>query len=105
MREVLDDRLWVRFEALRSSVMEYLKQKLAEGVHHKSYEGRLELSFTFPSYFDDPDLIEEPYVNIHLSCYLLVPFPLRECDWNASTFEMALHKAEQDIYKWIEQDT
>ena len=89
----------------KGSLTEFIKKNLAEGAHHKSYEGRMELSFTFPSYFDDPDLVEEPYVNIHLSCYLLIPFPLCECDWNASSFEMALYKAEKDIYKLLDQNT
>lgn len=102
MQSVLDEQLWIRFEALRSSVMVYIKGKIQDGAYHKSYEGKLEISFCFPSYFDDPDLKEEPHVNIHLDCSLLVPGGLRHYDWNSSRFDSALMMAEKAIYAWIE---
>lgn len=103
MQSVLDEQLWIRFEALRSSVMEFIKRKVQEGAYHKSYEGKLELSFCFPACFNDPDLTEDPYVNIHLDCSLLVPGGLRHCDWNSSRFDWALMMAEKTIYAWIEE--
>ena len=102
MRDIRDDRLWERYDALHSRVMTFLKKNLSEESHHEPYDGRLEVSFVFPSYFEESELIEEPYINIKLSCHLLIPAPAHECNWDSCTFAMALYKAELDINRWIE---
>ena len=103
MQSVLEEQLWIRFEALRTSVMEYIRRRIQADSYYKSYEGKMEITFTFPSFFLDRELVEEPEVNIHLDCSMLIPKGLSHCDWNAESFELALRNAEKDIYKWLDR--
>ena len=66
--EALDEQLWARFQALHLQIKDYVHNAVEEGAHHKSYEGRMTISFGFPSCFG-----ENPYVSIHLWSYLLGP--------------------------------
>ena len=90
--EVLDEQLWARFQALHLQIKDYVHNAVEEVAHHKSYEGRMTVSFGFPSCFG-----ESSYVSIHLWSYLLGG----EFEWSAPTFEEALVKAEKDIYRRI----
>ena len=92
--EEIDEQLWARFQALRQRIQSYVHERIHDGDHHKSYEGRMEVSFCYPSCFDS-----KSSVRIHLWCYLICP--ARECEWEAETFDQALTFAERDVYRWI----
>ena len=92
--EEIDEQLWARFQALREQILTYIRDRVQDGAYHKSYEGRMDVSFCYPSCFDDAFK-----VRIHLWCYLLCP--AREYEWEAETFDQALTFAERDVYRWI----
>ena len=50
--EEIDEQLWARFQALRQRIQSYVHERIQDGDHHKSYEGRMEVSFCYPSCFD-----------------------------------------------------
>ena len=94
--EEIDEQLWARFQALRERIQSFVRALVKDGAFHKSYEGKMEVSFCYPSCFDS-----KGSVRIHLWCYLICPE--REHEWEAETFQKALIQAERDIYRWIEE--
>ena len=98
----MSDKTWERFLALREKILGFIKQKYESGDGIKMYDGRMNITFEFPIYTDDPDGTALPGVNIHLDCYVIGP--RRHYDWNGENFEIALDKAEKDIDEWILED-
>ena len=92
--EEIDEQLWARFQALRERILSFVRALVRNGAFHKSYEGKMEVSFCYPSCFDS-----KGSVRIHLWCYLICQG--RDCDWAAETFHEALIQAVRDIYRWI----
>ena len=64
--------------------------------HHKSYEGRLDITMSLPNIWEDED-DSKPEWCIHLACYLLGTHGRGE-DWYGNTFTDCLDKFE----KWLE---
>ena len=93
----LDEQLWARFQSLRQRIHDYINDEVSSGTFHKSYEGRMEVSFWYPSVFHETSG-EKPSVRITLWCYLICPG--REYEWEADSFAEVLLKAERDIYRW-----
>jgi hypothetical protein len=89
-----------RFLTLRKKLFEAIGIELAEDNGCKSYEGALEVTLCFPNYFEDEYCDEGVilYV-IELHCYVLGPS--RHYRWDGRSFDVALRKAERDIYSWI----
>ncbi len=103
MKILFRENDWNRFEVLRKKVQDFHVKKYNSDVPESYYESGLDLQFYYHTYFHNTEIIEEPCVNIHLQSNILLPDRISECDWNASTFDMALYKAEQDIEKMIER--
>jgi len=97
-----DKEVWFRFDELRKKILSFIDKKYKAGEGIKMYEGRMNVSFEFPIYTDDPQGTANPEVNIHLDCYVIGP--ARHYDWSGETFEIALNKAEKDIKEWIRDD-
>ena len=84
-----------RFFALRQRLFDLIRY-VDEG-HHKSYEGALDLTFSFTNVFESEDNPEPPdSVRIDLACYLL-PFRGRSETFMGDTFDSALDNFE----KWL----
>ena len=89
-----------RFLTLRRKLFEAIRKELEIDCGCKSYEGTLEVTLCFPNYFEDEYCDEGvTYYVIELHCYVLGPN--RHYRWDGRSFDVALRKAERDIYSWI----
>lgn len=89
-----------RFLNLRKKLFEAIRRELEDDNGCKSYEGALEVTLCFPNYFDDEYCDEcVVYYVIELHCYVIGPG--RHYRWDGRSFDVALRKAERDIYSWI----
>ena len=84
---------WIRFFALRQRIFDAIK-KVDEG-YHKSYEGAMDVEFSFQNIYEAEDVTDTVLVRISLHCYLLVNG--RHIEWTGHTFKEALDKASEDI--------
>lgn len=89
-----------RFLTLRRKLFEAIKRELEWDGHCKSYEGAFEITKCYPNYFEDEycEGVDVHWV-IELHCYVIGPH--RHYRWDGGTFDIALRKAERDIYSWI----
>ena len=84
-----------RFFTLRQQLFELIRY-VDEG-YHKSYEGALDLTFSFTNVFESNGNTEPPEsVRIDLACYLL-PLHGRSETFTGPTFNSAL----DDFEKWL----
>ena len=58
-----------RFAALRKRVFAMIEKELDEDSYHKSYEGAIDVTLSYPNYFEESDT---PGADITLHCYILV---------------------------------
>ena len=96
---IIDNVEWERFLELRQRLFKAIKECLEIDGHCKSYEGRLDIEYSLPNYFEKGE--REAVWRIHLACYLVGPS--RGTDWHGETFSDALFKMEQDINEWVKQ--
>ena len=68
--------------------------------HHKSYEGAMDVTFSYGDYFTSMDEEDLDCVKIELHCYLLING--RHEEWWGKTFEEALDKATVGINHILE---
>ena len=94
----MDERYMERFETLREKLFEFIEYSLKVDGHCKGYEGRFAIEYLFPDYFHRED---DPTFNIKLDCYLIGP--TRHYSWEGALFGDTLRRAEQAIYKWIDE--
>lgn len=92
-----------RFLILRRKLFEAIKSQLELDCGCKSYEGAFEITKCYPNYFEDEygDGSAILWV-IELHCYVIGPH--RHYRWDGRSFDVALRKAERDIYSWIQQE-
>ena len=96
MHEVhIEPQEWSLFYALRERLFKLI-EKVDEG-YHKSYEGAIDLTIGFPSYFDD----EPPVFILNVHCYLLIDG--RHKEYRSELFRNCLHKFEFDLAQWEEE--
>lgn len=90
-----------RFYEFRQKVFDLIR-KVDDG-YHKSYEGAMDITFSFPNIFEAESIQGIDFVEINLHCYLLIN-GRHEC-WKGRTFGEALDKAEAWLkhVTWIEQ--
>jgi len=88
---------WKRLIDLRERVFTAIKECLEVDGHCKSYEGRFDIRYSLPNYFQDEG--GEPDWSIHFACYLIGPS--RGEDWYGSSFKEVVDKVERDINVWL----
>ena len=71
MRQLFNEKDFYRFDRLRDRVFKLIEKELEDddGGCHKSYEGAIDLTISYPNYFEQEN---EPYCQIELHCYLLI---------------------------------
>lgn len=90
------------FLKLRQEVMDALAKVTMDCVH-KSYEGTFELTFSYPSFFDDGYDKDEPdAVIIQLYCYVLGPS--RHYEWRGKDILSAVENCREDVRQWIKDE-
>ena len=77
---------WERFFKLRKKVFDKIKE--VDQGYHKSYEGAVDVKFSFESIYESKNLDDLNFVEIELHCYLLVNG--RHKSFCGRTFEEAL---------------
>lgn len=92
----MHDENWKRFFCLRQKVFDKIRE-VDDGCH-KSYEGAMDVLFSFKNIYESDSVEETDVVEIQLHCYLLVSG--RRATWHGKTFSEALDKAEEGI-NWI----
>jgi len=94
---------WERFAKLRKETLDCIGKilKASGGDCHKSYEGTMDVTFTFPECFVDDPYNEEPSVTITLYCYIIGP--TRRYEYRGKNFAEALTHAEKGIHAMIEE--
>lgn len=99
----INDKNLLKFTELRKKVQDFHVGKYRSDIPEHFFACCLELQFVYPTDFHHTEILEESYVDICLKSNVLLPNRISECHWNASTFELALYKAEQDINTMIEK--
>ena len=84
---------WERFYKLRQKIFELIREE--DDGYHKSYEGAMDVTISFPSIYEADNERSFNYVSIALHCYLLING--RHEEWVGHTFTEALDKIES----WI----
>ena len=79
---------WERFFKLRQKVFDKIKE-IDQG-YHKSYEGAVDVKFSFKDIYTSEHLDDLNFVEIELHCYLLVNG--RHKSFRGRTFEEAIDK-------------
>lgn len=100
----MNDTNWNKFFTLRKRVFDAIKRIVEDPEddgHHKSYEGAMEVEFSFGDYFTSEDERTLDCVGIKFHCYLLIDG--RHEEWWGKTFEEALDKAEAGINRILEE--
>lgn len=95
---IIDYNEWKTFLELRERLFKAIKENLEIDSYCKPYEGRFDITYSLPNYFEEQDG-EKGQWGIHVACYLVGPS--RGEDWYGETFGDALFKAEQDINEWL----
>ena len=91
---------WLRFLDLRQKLFKAIKEVTEDSRSTwKSYEGRFDITFSLPNYFEEQESDAKAEWCIHLACYVIGPS--RGSDWIGETFEEALDAAENDINIWL----
>ena len=101
----MNDTNWERFFTLRKRVFDAIKKIVEDPEddgHHKSYEGAMDVTFSYGDYFTSSDEKDLDGVIIKLHCYLLIDG--RHEEWWGKTFEEALDKATVGINHILEAD-
>lgn len=80
----------MRIAALRERLYRCIEDELREDGHHKSYEGALDVTLSFPNIFDRR---EPPHWTITWHCYV-VPKDGRHFHWKGRTLAEAIAVAE-----------
>lgn len=96
---------WDRFYALRGKVFDAIRKIVEDPEYdgyHKSYEGAMDVTFSFDNYFQADNVTDTWRVKIELHCYLLVDG--RHADWTGRTFTEALDEAEEGINRILEEN-
>lgn len=91
---------WTRFLTLRKRLFKAIKESLEVDGHYKSYEGRFDITFSLPNYFEELEDNPKAEWCVHLACYVIGP--TRGRDWVGETFDEALGAMEKDINEWLE---
>lgn len=96
MKQLYSEKDFYRFDRLRDRVFKLIEKELEDddGGGHKSYEGAIDLTISYPNYFDQE---KEPYCQIELHCYLLVNG--RHITFDGYTMKKALDRFEA----WIKE--
>ena len=95
MKQLKSERDFYRFDRLRDRVFKLIEKALKDSDGCcKSYEGAIDLTISYPNYFEDE---EEPSVHIELHCYLLVSG--RHITFGGETMAKALDRFEA----WIKE--
>ena len=84
---------WERFYKLREKVFKAIRN--IDDGYHKSYEGAMDVTFSFPDIFENKPIDEIELVTIELHCYLLCNG--RHEQWKGKTFKEALDNASRGI--------
>ena len=82
-----------RFYRLRQRIFDVIRE-VDEG-YHKSYEGAMDVTFSFKNIYEAKDIKDIESVTIELHCYLLVNG--RHIRWEGRTLKEALDKVENYI--------
>jgi len=98
MKPLIEEHDWDRFMRLRQRLFKAIKECLEIDGHYKSYEGRFDIDYSLPNYFEDGE--REPQGSIHLACYLIGPN--RGEDWYGKTFHDVLLRMEKDVTVWLD---
>lgn len=86
------------FQKLRQKIHEFINMDSSSA---KSCEGRM--SIIFPDYWEEKYSSDKEIWGIELNSYLLVPNG--DCAiWKSKTLTEAIHKADQDITQWIQEE-
>lgn len=96
-KPVILDEDWEQFLQLRERIFKTIEEIIEDpNATWKSYEGRFDLSVSFPNYFerDTP-----PDWSLHFACYLIGPN--RGEDWFGVDFHSVLIQAERTIGGWL----
>lgn len=82
----------LRLATLQQRVFRCIEDELEKDGHHKRYEGRFEIGYELPCFFQQH---EKPTWSISFYCYLLLPN--RNEVFSDDTLSGAISKAEQII--------
>lgn len=85
----------VRLAALRERLYRCIEDELREDPGHKSYEGAIDVTLSFPNIFNRS---EPPSWTITWHCYV-VPETGRHHDWSGRTLSEAIAVAEAEAEK------
>ena len=97
----INNTSWVRFLVLRKRLFKAIKEVIEDPRSSwKSYEGRFDITFSLPNYFEELEDNLKAEWNIHLACYVIGGS--RGHDWVGANFDEALDKMEKDINMWLE---
>ena len=92
---------WTRFLTLRKRLFKAIKETIEDPRSSwKSYEGRFDISYSLPNYFEELEDNPKAEWCIHLACYVIGP--TRGRDWVGETFDEALDAMENDVNEWLE---
>ena len=92
---------WTRFLTLRKRLFKAIKETIEDPRSTwKSYEGRFDITFSLPGYFEELEDNPKTKWMIHLACYVIGGS--RGHDWMGDDFDEALDKMEKDINMWLE---
>lgn len=92
---------WERFYALRTRLFELI-QAVDDG-YHKSYEGAVDLTISFPDVFESEYNAKFPpeYYTLTVHCYLLING--RHKDFEGETFTKCLNQFEKALADWAKE--
>lgn len=94
---------WERLTELRKKINYAIGLHLAQDAHCKSYEGAMQITYSFPNYFEDPTGKKPHFmVTLALDCYVLGPN--RHYTWTSSTLNKVLDVAELTINEWLKEE-
>jgi len=69
MKQLFNEKDFSRLSMIRERVFKLIEKNLEEDSYCKSYEGAIDLTISYPNYFEQEN---EPYCQIELHCYLLI---------------------------------
>lgn len=90
--------------ALRQKLFAAISRRCEEGCPCKRYEGEIEITQSYPGFFDDPEARQTPE-QYTLRLHLYVLGPNRHYEFSAPTLQQAIHMAQRQIDIWLGEDS